>query len=104
MLDVLLEVGSGIEVPADHVAQGWTVASGRAADAANPRDRPLVRILSGSSQPANAFSAVHYGNTWYWIATEDFRSKGVFSFLMMFFALAETGVVPQVPVLTVPAS
>jgi len=28
----------------------------------------------------------------------------VFTFLMMFFSLAETGVTPQTPVLTVPAS
>jgi hypothetical protein len=47
---------------------------------------------------------VRYHNTWYWIDDDDFGSKGVFSFLMMFFALAETGVVPQTPVLTIPAN
>jgi hypothetical protein len=104
MLDLLLEVGAGIEVPTEHVSAGWTVASGRAAEADNPRDRPIIRILSGATQPQSAFATVRYGNTWYWIAVDDFRSKSVFSFLMMFFALAETGVVPQVPVLTVPAS
>ena len=34
----------------------------------------------------------------------DFASKRIFSFLMIFFSLAETGVTPQAPVLTVPAS
>ena len=32
------------------------------------------------------------------------RSKGIFTFLMMFFSLAETGVTPQQPVLTIPVN
>ncbi len=104
MLAILLEVAVGIDVPDAHVSEGRTAAATRLADAPEPRDRPLVRILSGASPPANAFSAVHYRDTWYWIDDDDLASKRVFTFLMMFFSLAETGVTPQAPVLTVPAS
>jgi hypothetical protein len=38
------------------------------------------------------------------IDDDDFGSKGVFTFLLMFFSLAEAGVIPRTPVLTVPAT
>ncbi len=103
MLGILLEVANGIAVPPSHVAEGRTAASARTTEVENPRDRPLVRIRSGATPPAGAFAAVRYRDTWYWINDEDIASKRVFSFLMLFFSLAETGVTPQTPVLTVPA-
>jgi hypothetical protein len=104
MAEILLEVAAGIEVPADHVAQGRTAASTRVVSAENSRDRPFVRIQSSASPPANSYTAVRYRKTWYWIDDDDLASKRVFSFLMIFFSLAETGVTPQAPVLTVPAN
>ena len=104
MLEILLEVAVGIDVPDAHVSAGRTSETARPADAQHPRDRPLIHILSGTAQPANTFSAVHYRDTWYWIDDDDLGSKRVFTFLMMFFSLAETGVTSQAPVLTVPAN
>jgi len=103
MLEILLEISSGVEVPGQDVSQGRTGPSGRLAAAQDKRDRPLVNIHSGASAPAGAFSAVRYRDTWYWIDDGDINSKITFTFLMMFFSLAETGVTPQAPVLTVPA-
>ena len=80
------------------------MASTRAPDADNPRDRPLIRIMAGPSLPKDSYAAVRYRNTWYCIDDGDLASKRVFTFLMIFFSLAETGVTPQVPVLQVPAS
>jgi hypothetical protein len=104
MVEILLEVGSGIDVPAAHVSKGRARSPGRQENAENPRDRPLVRIRSSGTQPDDSFSAVQYRGTWYWISDDDVVSKGVFTFLMMFFSLAETGVTPQAPVLTIPAN
>ena len=104
MAEILLEVSAGIEVPPEHVAQGRTATATRLAGAENPRDRPLIRIRSSASPPADSYAAVQYRNTWYWIDDGDLTSKRVFTFLMIFFSLAETGVTPQVPVLTIPAS
>lgn len=104
MAEILVELGSGIEVPAKDVAEGLTLPSARLASAANPRDRPLVRILSGQAAPPDAFAAVHYLDAWYWIDSHDFASKRVFTTLMVFFSLAETGVTPQVPSLTIPVN
>ncbi|HVM99100.1 MAG TPA: hypothetical protein VMT68_02710 [Caulobacteraceae bacterium] len=103
MLAILTEVANGIDVPSAHVAEGRAAAATRTADAADPHDRPLVRVLSGREPPADAYAAVRYRGAWYWIADDDLPSKRVFSFLMMFFSLAETGVAAQPPVVTIPA-
>jgi hypothetical protein len=104
MLEIFLEVGAGIDVPAAHVAGGRTSSPGRQETATDPRDRPLIRIVSSAKQPDDSFSAVSYRGTWYWIDDDDLASKRVFTFLMVFFSLAQKGVTPQAPVLTVPAS
>jgi len=46
---------------------------------------------------------VHYSQHGFWIDNRDFRSKGVFSFILLLMSLAETGVAPQAPLITVPA-
>lgn len=100
--EILIELAFGVEVPSAHIAERRTMPSLRVASAENPRDRPLVRISSGPNAPSNAFAAVRYRNTSYWIDDGDFLSKRVFTFLMLFSSLAETGVMPQVPSLTLP--
>ena len=104
MMEILLELGQGIVVPEAHVTSGRTGAAARTGEAENPWDRPFVRIFSGSARPAEAFVAVRYRDTWYWVEDGDRASKGVLSFLMLLFSLAETGVPRQSPVLTVPAN
>jgi hypothetical protein len=104
MLGVLLEVANGIETPAADVARGRVNPSSRRADAADPRDGPFVRIHSGPGAPGDAYARVHYRGVDYWIGDDDLVSKRTFTFLMIFFALAETGVPANAPVLTIPAN
>lgn len=104
MLGVLLEVANGVDVPGADVAAGRVATSSRSPDAPDPHDRPLIRVRSGSKPAEQAYAAVRYQDTWYWIDDGDFASKRAFTFLMMFFSLAETGVTPQAPVVTVPAN
>jgi hypothetical protein len=95
---------AGIEVPPQDIATGRTRASFDVPQAAAPQDRPIVAIHSAADRPSSAYAAVQYHGTWYWIDDHDFAAKGAFTFLMMFFALAETGIPGQAPVLTIPAS
>jgi hypothetical protein len=104
MLEILLELSARIEAPAADVKEGSTLPVPPPRPDSGPRDQPLVNIHSGEELPANVFVAVHHSDHWFWIDNRDFRSKSIFSFLLLLTSLAETGVTPQAPVITVPAS
>lgn len=104
MFEILLELGAGAEVPSQHVEEGRTMPNLVNVPGGNPRDTPLVRIHSGTERPEAIFAATRYRDRWFWIDDGDFRSKGVFTFLMMLFSLSETGVTPQAPVITIPVN
>jgi hypothetical protein len=104
MVEILVQIAAGIEVPPQDVRDGRTLASFDVPQAAAPQDRPIVAIHSAADRPSSAYAAVQYHGTWYWIDDDDFTAKRAFTFLMLFFALAAAGVPGQVPVLTIPAS
>lgn len=97
---ILSELGAEVEVPAEHITEQRTYAPPPEpqGDLALP---PLVRILSGTSRPADAFAAVEYRGHWYWIEDRDLRSKGTITFLMITMTLAEKGEPVQQPVVTI---
>ena len=68
------------------------------------RDDLIAHVHSGNEAPADAFVAVRYRGYTFWIDDRDIDSKRVFTFLRMFSSIAETGVTPQVPILTIPAN
>jgi len=100
---IMLELGSEIEVPPDHVAQRRTYPS-RLEPAGPDGLLPLIRILSGTSAPSDAFAAVKYRDHWYWIDDRDLRSKGIFTFLIVIMTLAEKDEKIPPPVVTIPAN
>ncbi|HYQ92746.1 MAG TPA: hypothetical protein VES89_11905 [Candidatus Competibacteraceae bacterium] len=104
MLEILLELGARVEAPATDVQEGSAFPVPPASPDSGPRDQPLVKIHSGAEPPENAFVTVRYSNHWFWIDNRDFRSKAAFTFLLLLTSLAQTGAVPQAPVITVPAS
>ncbi|MCU0970566.1 MAG: hypothetical protein MUF57_01925 [Gammaproteobacteria bacterium] len=104
MLDVLLELSAQVEAPAADVEAGRAFPVPPAGPESGPRDQPLIRVLSGTEPPTDAFVTVWYGGHWFWIDNRDFRSKTAFTFLLMLTSLAGTGAVPQAPVITIPAS
>jgi hypothetical protein len=63
MVEILLEVAAGIEVPVEHVAQGRTASTTCLPNAEDPRDRPIIRIQSSVSPPATSYAAVRYRDT-----------------------------------------
>lgn len=104
IMEILVELSAGVEVPAQHIAEGRARNMAAPAPDSDPRAYPVARIHVSSLRPEDAFSAVHYRNHWFWIDDRDLASKRVFTFLRMFSSIAETGVTPQLPVLTIPAN
>ena len=102
MIEIMQELSADIDVPPENVADGRTYASAALPADASPYDQPRVRIESGSTPPDDAFTAVRYRGAWYWISDHDMNSKRSLTFLLLFFSLAETGAVPEAPVLTIP--
>jgi hypothetical protein len=102
MWEVLAELSAGVEVPEQDAAEGRATAtpplSGR------PSAFPIAHIHSSGEPPPDAYIAVRYRGHWFWIDDRDLGSKRVFTFLMIFSSIAETGTVPQVPILTIPAN
>ena len=95
---ILNLLGSYVEVPPEHVAERRTYPPIPVSSNALP---PLIRIHAEQSQPADAFAAVKYRDYWYWIDDRDFRSKGIFTFLMIIMTLAETEEKAQAPIVTI---
>ena len=102
LLDILADLSSYIDAPAANVEQKRTFPS-PAPEIVNGAPVPaLIRILSSSRKPDDAFTAVPYGTEWYWIDDKDFASKRLFSFIMFLFTLTDTGDRQGAPIITVP--
>jgi hypothetical protein len=97
---ILNLLGSTVEAPPEHVAERRTYPPFSEPEGVQPQP-PLITVHADSSLPADAFAAVKYRDYWYWIDDRDFRSKSVFSFLMIIMTLADTGEKVQPPVVTI---
>ncbi len=100
MLEIIGEFAFGIEVPLHHVEEGRVIA---APGFDGPWSPPSVRIRSGHDEPDDAFVAIRYRDTWFWIDDTDFAAKRMFSFLFLLTSLAESGTTPAAPLITVGA-
>jgi hypothetical protein len=104
IMEIMVELASGVDVPAQHLAEG-RVRPGAAPELRTGRGAgPTIQVHSGDAPPRDAYVAVRYRNNWFWVDDRDLASKRMFTFLRMFSSIAETGVTPQVPVLTIPAN
>ncbi|WP_374088979.1 hypothetical protein [Methylomicrobium lacus] len=97
---ILNLLGSNVEVPPEHIAEGRTYPE-IVEPAGTQSLPPLIKIHAETSCPADAFATVKYRDYCYWIDDRDYRSKGVFTFLMIIMTLAETGEKAQPPVVTI---
>jgi len=101
MLQILSAFASYVEVPAAHLEDRSAVAP--LAVAAGERSHEVVRIHSGTQEPANAYAAVRYRDHWFWIDNGDWQTKRALTAVMFFFTLAETGAGENLPLVTIPA-
>lgn len=96
---IMLELSGTVEVPKAHMEDGSTLP----VPALGEDVKPLMRVRSGTTRPANAFATVQYQGHWFWIDRSDMVSKRTFSFLMALFNFAETGKTENLPLVTIPA-
>jgi len=101
MLQILLEIGSGVDVPQADLDEGRVMPV--LVQTTAEQTRPEILIHSGARAPNDAFVAVKYRGQRFWIEDRDPRSKGMLSFLMVLFSLAETGGPSRAPLVTIPA-
>lgn len=99
MVEIMLEVSTGIDVPAVHSEEGRVLPLGP--ETGRAAAEPLVRIHSGAVAPSDAYAATRYKGYAFWIDDRDVRSKRVFTFLMLLFSLAETGQPSAAPLVTI---
>jgi hypothetical protein len=104
MLQILLELGAIVQVPASDVASGKAAPGAVQVPAPETQAPSMLTILSGEAQPRDAYVAVPYNGRWFWIANTDLRSKYTFVSVMLLFSISDTGVRGNAPVVTVPAN
>jgi len=105
MQEILVELGAGVEVPKQDLADGRATPMVAPSQGVEARESPLIRIHATGERPPDAYTSVFYRDHWFWIDDRDLNSKRIFMFLLIFSSLAETGIVPQTtPIITIPAS
>jgi hypothetical protein len=102
MMQVLVDLGSYIDVPARDLAEGRVYVP-RRDEEAEKLFPSLLHVRSSGKPPDDAYVAVKYRDGWFWIDDRDYDSKAAFSFLMLLFSLTETGTSQTAPIVTVPA-
>ena len=102
MMQVLIDMGSYIEVPARDIAEGRVFVTPQN-DELDPLFPAPLRVHSSASAPKDAHVAVPYRDGWFYIDDRDHESKAAFNFLMLLFSLTETGTTQAAPIVTVPA-
>jgi hypothetical protein len=103
MLEIIVDLGSYIEVPPADVESKRVNATMPLTNADGSEIVPLIRISSSKDRPSDSFIAIPYRGHWFWIDDRDIRSKAVFTFLMFVFSLTETQGNEGAPIVTIPA-
>ncbi len=98
--EVLVQIAASIEIPEDDLKQNRAYAVTKTD---NPlAERLSVHIRSGKEKPTDAFVSILYRGKWFWIDDTDFRSKQIFSSLMILLSLMESDKGANQPLITVP--
>ena len=102
ILNLMETMAAQVEVPTEDLAKSRAF-SGFEHDQGVSGVVRLIRIHSGRSSPPDAFVAVKYRKSWFWIDDTDLESKHVFSLIMNLFTMIDTGQTENEPIVTIPA-
>jgi hypothetical protein len=100
LLEILGNLAAQIEVPARDVAAGRTYPTETSPAELSPLPNLAVNARF-AIEPFDAFVAVEYRGTWFWI-DNDYRAKRVFSVLLLLLNLVDKSGSVQLPVITIP--
>ena len=103
MMELLMEIATNVVVPPDDLEEGRVQPVLKETTEVPTDLSHILQIASGKHESTDAFVSVKYRNHWFWIDDRDPHSKGMLSFLMVLFSLAETGGTSGAPLVTIPA-
>lgn len=101
LFEMMGELAATIEVPEEHVAERRVNPTNREQSEAELQLVKLIGIHSGLERPEEAFISILYREHWFWIDDRDFASKRAFTFLTLFFELAQSDLIPTAPLVTI---
>jgi len=87
VLNILSQLAIQVNVPAADIADGETTTS---VGNIGIEHRPVVVVQSGRKAPSDAFVAIHYHQTWFWISGGDYDSKVAFALIQILLSLTQT--------------
>ena len=102
IISLMQNMAAQVEVPAEDLAKNHAFPGYETIGNIPDTDR-MIRIRSAKQKSNDAFVAVNYRNTWFWIDDGDLRSKLVFLQLMNLFTMADSAPRENQPVVTIPA-
>ena len=102
IISLMQNMAAQVEVPSEDLAKNYAFPGYETMGNIPDTDR-MIRIRSAKQKSNEAFVAVNYRNTWFWIDDSDLRSKLEFLQLMNLFTMADTAPRENQPVVTIPA-
>jgi hypothetical protein len=103
VIGIMQNMAADVEVPAEDLARNYAFRGYESSATPTAGYNRLIRIHSGKQQSAEAFAAVNYEGSWFWIDKGDLHSKQVFLQLMNLFSMADTAPREPPPVVTIPS-
>jgi len=101
LAQILAAVAARVEMPQEDVAARIATPGIAPASAVGSLDGIMVR--SSDQEPENAFAALRYKGSWFWVDDHNLIAKRVFSFIMLAFTLLEDEKQGSPLQLTIPA-
>ena len=107
LLAIMSFLGRGVEVPREHVDQGWVIPI-RLSSGGQPERLPIPLyvksrpITPDSGRPPDAFVAVRYEGHWFYISQSDVQSKRTFGIVRYIYNIQAPAAEKAAPLISLP--